>query len=97
MHASRGYYPGYAVPSVVSIYLPNHVGIKALESAHAVWEAVRLAKTLPQDQDIVLVCYCDFFYLHRSFTLHLPSVCLDAVTRTWNRYPSFSLENGQTF
>jgi tryptophan synthase len=28
---------------------------KALESSHAVWEAIRLAKTLPQDQDIVLV------------------------------------------
>ncbi|KAI0006190.1 bifunctional tryptophan synthase TRP1 [Russula compacta] len=28
--------------------------IPALESAHAVWEAVRLAKTLPQDQDVVL-------------------------------------------
>lgn len=37
------------------IYLHNHVGIKALESAHAVWEAVRLAKTLPQNQDLVLV------------------------------------------
>jgi len=33
--------------------------IKALESSHAVWEAVRLAKTLPKDQDVVLVC--DFF------------------------------------
>ncbi|KAI9448911.1 bifunctional tryptophan synthase TRP1 [Lactarius psammicola] len=28
--------------------------IPALESSHAVWEAVRLAKTLPQDQDVVL-------------------------------------------
>ncbi|KAI9458270.1 bifunctional tryptophan synthase TRP1 [Russula earlei] len=28
--------------------------IPALESAHAVWEAVRLAKILPQDQDIVI-------------------------------------------
>ncbi|KAH9966834.1 bifunctional tryptophan synthase TRP1 [Russula dissimulans] len=28
--------------------------IPALESAHAVWEAVRLAKTLPRDQDVVL-------------------------------------------
>ncbi|KAH9996856.1 bifunctional tryptophan synthase TRP1 [Russula vinacea] len=28
--------------------------IPALESAHAVWEAVRLAKTLPQNQDLVL-------------------------------------------
>ncbi|KAH9066463.1 bifunctional tryptophan synthase TRP1 [Lactarius vividus] len=28
--------------------------IPALESSHAVWEAVRLAKILPQDQDVVL-------------------------------------------
>lgn len=27
----------------------------ALESSHAVWEAMRLAKTLPKDQDIVVV------------------------------------------
>lgn len=27
----------------------------ALESSHAIWEAVRLAKTLPKDQDIVVV------------------------------------------
>ncbi|EIN07200.1 bifunctional tryptophan synthase TRP1 [Punctularia strigosozonata HHB-11173 SS5] len=28
--------------------------IPALESSHAIWEAVRLAKTLPKDQDIVV-------------------------------------------
>ncbi|CAL1705252.1 unnamed protein product [Somion occarium] len=28
--------------------------LEALESSHAVWEAVRLAKTLPKDQDIVI-------------------------------------------
>lgn len=27
----------------------------ALESSHAIWEAVRLAKTLPKDHDIVVV------------------------------------------
>lgn len=29
--------------------------IPALESSHAIWEGVRLAKTLPKDQDIVIV------------------------------------------
>ena len=43
------------------IYSADHIGNKALESAHAVWEAVRLAKTLPQDQDVVLVNFCCFF------------------------------------
>jgi hypothetical protein len=55
---------------------------KALESSHAVWEAVRLAKTLPKDQDIVLVCRRYLFQSLRCFTLHFPSVCLDVVTRT---------------
>lgn len=27
----------------------------ALESSHAVWEGVRMAKTLPKDQNIVIV------------------------------------------
>ena len=39
----------------------NHVGLKALESAHAVWEAVRIAKTLPRDQDVVLASLHYFF------------------------------------
>ena len=42
------------------IYSDNHVGIKALESAHAVWEAVRLAKSLPPNQDVVLASPCFF-------------------------------------
>jgi tryptophan synthase len=34
--------------------------IPALESSHAIWEGVRLAKTLPKDQHIVIVGV-DFF------------------------------------
>lgn len=57
MRAARGHYPWYAVSShSYPIHLMMMV-IKALESSHAVWEAVRLAKTLPKDQDVVLVCY----------------------------------------
>ena len=75
----------------------NNVDTKALESAHAVWEAVRLARTLPRDQDIVLVGPCCFIRSRKCSTFYLFSACLDAVTRMWNKYPSFSLENGQTF
>ena len=75
----------------------NNVDIKALESAHAVWEAVRLAKTLPQDQDIVLVGPCCLTQLCKCSTFYLFSVYRDAVTRMWSKYRSSSLENGQTF
>lgn len=35
---------------------PNRHGhLEALESSHAIWEGVRLAKTLPKDSDIVIV------------------------------------------
>jgi len=57
MHAARGYYPWCAVPSHWHLIHLIMLVIKALESSHAVWEAVRLAKTLRKDQDIVLVCY----------------------------------------
>jgi hypothetical protein len=92
----EGIIPG--MPSLQDhVYSFNNLGIKALESAHAVWEAVRLAKTLPQDQDLVLVSPCCFLESRWCFTYYLFSVCPDAVTRMWSKYPSYSLENGQTF
>jgi tryptophan synthase beta subunit len=33
----------------------------ALESSHAIWEAVRIARTLPKDADIVVVSNERFF------------------------------------
>jgi tryptophan synthase len=57
------------IPGTASLrhhfYSHNQIGIKALESAHAVWEAVRLAKTLPRNQDIVLVS--PLFLVARTF------------------------------
>ena len=35
--------------------MASHNSNSALESSHAIWEGVRLAKTLPKDQDIVIV------------------------------------------
>jgi len=97
MHAIRGYHPWYAPSLCDFIDSCYNVDMKALESAHAVWEAVRLAKTLPRDQDIVLVGPCCFVQSLKCFTFYLFSVCPDAVTRMWSKYTSSSLENGQTF
>ena len=81
MYRARGYHTWYVVPfGNGSIRLKRLA--EALESSHAVWEAIRLAKTLPQDQDIVLVGFRYHFLVKRDFPLCLPSACPDAVTRT---------------
>jgi hypothetical protein len=54
----------------------NQVGLIALESAHAVWEAVRLAKTLPRDQDVVLASLRYIFSAVQAF--HILSLILSA-------------------
>jgi tryptophan synthase len=56
--------------------LPEYVGAKALESAHAVWEAVRQAKMLPQDKDVVLVRYDSLLAKQKLNFTHLASQCL---------------------
>jgi tryptophan synthase len=72
MHTARGHYPWYVASS--QLYSSSdHVYMTALESAHAVWEAVRIAKTLPQDQDIVLVSTSCF---RRAARASLSSQCL---------------------
>lgn len=40
-----------------SIYAscPSHLSSLALESSHAIWEGVRMAKTMPADSDVVIV------------------------------------------
>lgn len=69
-------------------------GLIALESSHAIWEAVRLAKSLPKDQDLVVVSHVDL-HLCKSSDLHF-SVSLDGETRTSNKFLSFFL-SGPTF
>lgn len=54
--------------------------IPALESSHAIWEGVRLASTLPADQDIVIVCVT-FVGLAPVFSDISSSVSLGAVTK----------------
>lgn len=47
----------------------------ALESAHAVWGAIQLAKTLPKDSDVVMVCSKPA-HLSPPLTLYLAMQCL---------------------
>ena len=68
--------------------------IPALESSHAIWEGVRLAKTLPKDQDIVIVRPN---LSGVSILAESPcSACRDVETRTSSRSLSFFLESGKT-
>jgi tryptophan synthase beta subunit len=64
--------------------------IPALESSHAIWEAVRVAKTLPKDADIVVVRSCgDISSVPYSHSF-LRSVCQAEETRMLKRYPKSS-------
>lgn len=69
--------------------------ILALESSHAVWAGVQIAKTLPKDQDLVIVRYNlvqDFFNniaLIQSFSAYP-----DEEIRTLNRYHNSCQGNG---
>ena len=94
----EGIIPGTSF-SLVMKSIRLKILVEALESSHAVWEAIRLAKTLPQDQDIVLVGTSVSYHLlaKLNFPLCLPSACRDVVTRTSNKFRSFSQENGATF
>jgi tryptophan synthase len=69
--------------------------IPALESSHAIWEGVRLAKTLPQDIDLVIVRIQNNLHLRGAHRI-LYSVSLEEATRMWNRYRNCSPENGLT-
>jgi tryptophan synthase beta subunit len=66
--------------------------IPALESSHAIWEGVRLAKTLGKDKDIVIVSpsfasTCPFSYLASVYRVE--------VIRMSSKFLSFCLANGR--
>lgn len=44
----------------------NGCNLSALESSHAIWEAMKIAKTLSKDQDIVVVSYFISLLIHLS-------------------------------
>jgi tryptophan synthase beta subunit len=67
--------------------------IPALESSHAIWEGVRLASTLPANQDIVIVRV--IFHQGSHFFDRPFSVSPDVATKTWSRFRSCFLGNGQ--
>ena len=77
----EGIIPGMSFPSAIKATHLN-MSVEALESSHAVWEAVRLAKTLPQDQDIVLVGVRLHSPTKPNFPPCSPSACRDAVIKT---------------
>lgn len=68
----------------------------ALESSHAIWEAVKIAKTLRKDQDLVVVSiiYLELTYLCDGF-LDILSACPGEATKMLNRFLNFC-PNGPT-
>ena len=74
----------------------------ALESSHAIWEGVRLAKTLPKESNIVIVSGHFFLTFHvltikcATNALLIFSAYLAEAIRMSNRFHSCSLESGQT-
>lgn len=69
--------------------------VSALESSHAIWQAVQIAKTMSKEQDIVVVCSMSPFSIIRHKLKILSSVYLEEETRMLSRYPSY-FQNGPT-
>ncbi len=72
--------------------------ITALESAHAVWGAVQLAKTLPKSHDVVVVSCSSSQVVERNLKSDPDrSVFRVAGTRTWSKSRSCCQESGRTY
>jgi tryptophan synthase len=70
--------------------------IPALESSHAIWEGVRLAKTMEKGKDIVIVR----IFICRSLLPLIPTIssaCLAEAIRMLSKYLSCFRANGQRF
>ena len=67
----------------------------ALESAHAVWGAVELAKTLPKGTDVVMVSSIEIEL--EKISLTFCSAYPDEETRMLNRYRNCYRENGRRY
>ena len=63
----------------------------ALESSHAIWEAMKIAKTLPKDQDLVVVSHLSIYSM--LFSHQCTSAYLDEATKTLSRF-QISYRNG---
>lgn len=70
--------------------------MSALESSHAIWESVKIARSMQQDQDLVVVCHFSFAVLQADLIINLDSVCLDEVIKMSSRSLNF-FPNGQIF
>ena len=65
----EGIIPGYFFIPSFGVYLLIEA-ISALESSHAIWEAMKVAKTLSKDQDLVVVSHLSFLSFSYLSILH---------------------------
>ena len=56
----EGIIPGHFLPNSSNVQVLINVILPALESSHAIWEAMKIAKTLSKDQDLVVVSHLSF-------------------------------------
>lgn len=61
----EGIIPGFFFPAFLQRIFTNKCNLSALESSHAIWEAMKIAKTLSKDKDLVVVSR--FSFLSYSF------------------------------
>ena len=59
----EGIIPGFFIYLPFSVYLLIEANLSALESSHAIWEAMKVAKTLPKDKDLVVVSHLSLYFI----------------------------------
>lgn len=71
----EGIIPGYFFYTFLQGIFANRCNLSALESSHAIWEAMKIAKTLSKDKDLVVVSLFFFFFTFSYFSIPHPQ-CL---------------------
>ena len=84
----EGIIPGFFIYLPFSVYLLIETNLSALESSHAIWEAMKVAKTLPKDKDLVVVSHLSLYFIFISL-IPLDSAYRDEVTKTLSRFRMF--------
>lgn len=66
----EGIIPGFFYPFLQRTFA-NRCNLSALESSHAIWEAMKIAKTLSKDKDLVVVSHFlfSFIFFYTSSTV----------------------------
>ena len=82
----EGIIPGYfSIYSFLLRTFANRCKLSALESSHAIWEAMKIAKTLSKDKDLVVVSHFSLFHFH-IFLYLIDSAYRDEATKTLSRF-----------